>query len=224
MLASKLQAMWRGKQARRLLRQMQRANFAKLVDPGTGGPIHHLININRYICTYLTLLISLNWLSLPLVLSSPVPGPLVPVSLVSLLLSLVSYLGNFFYKNKRTGRVYYSKPACLGDEDLPDPRHYHAPRDYKLPPRKLKNFCLVPRISSSFRTHTESGGCFVASFSHLRSTCGTILSIMCVLSCIQPHPLLLLQGVGNIKYANRKIPALSDAAAADFDEVKEVRI
>jgi hypothetical protein len=30
--------------------------------------------------------------------------------------------------------------------------------------------------------------------------------------------------VGNIKYTNRKIPALSDAAAADFDEVKEVQI
>lgn len=48
MLASKLQAMWRGKQARRLLRQMQRANFAKLVDPGTGGPISLLIYILLY--------------------------------------------------------------------------------------------------------------------------------------------------------------------------------
>lgn len=120
--------------------------------------------------------------------------------------------------------MYYTKPACLGDEDLPDPRHYHAPRDYKLPPRKLKNFCMVPQNPSQFRPHI----CLVPSCSVLVGSYGNHVYrvLYSKLSSWLPSLplLLLLQGVGNIKYTNRKIPALSDAAAADFDEVKEVHI
>ena len=39
--------------------------------------------------------------------------------------------GYFFYRNKRTGEVQYTKPVALGSDDLEDPKVYVAPPGYE---------------------------------------------------------------------------------------------
>ena len=54
-----------------------------------------------------------------------------------------SIAGYFFYRNKRTGEVQYTKPMALGSDDLDDPKVYVAPPDYKLDPSSVRYFALV---------------------------------------------------------------------------------
>jgi hypothetical protein len=58
------------------------------------------------------------------------------------------HAGRFFYKNKRTGQVYFSKPKFLGEEDLPDPRQYWAPPGYEAPQPKIKPYAMVGQALS----------------------------------------------------------------------------
>ena len=51
--------------------------------------------------------------------------------------------GYFFYRNKRTGEVQYTKPVALGPDDLDDPKIYIAPPDYEHDESVVRYFGLV---------------------------------------------------------------------------------